>query len=207
MAPDMKLIRISSMMILVLLTACTSAPPEELDNICEIFFEKDNWYKKARKSSRKWGTSIPVMMSFVHQESKFRSRAKPPRKKILWVIPGPRPASAYGYAQATDETWSAYKKSTGRWAADRNDFGDAMDFIGWYNDQSQRKNGIRKDDAYHLYLAYHEGQGGFKKRTYKKKKWLTDVAHKVSKRSSMYAQQLKKCEKKLNRGFFGRLFS
>ncbi len=193
--------------LVILLTSCTSAPPEELNNICDIFAEKTKWYKQARKSSRRWGTSIPVMMAFVHQESKFQAKAKPPRKKILWVIPGPRPASAYGYAQATNETWSAYKKSTGKWGADRNDFSDAMDFIGWYNDQSQRKNRIKKDDAYHLYLAYHEGQGGFKKRSYKKKKWLMDVAKKVSSRSRMYEQQLKSCEKKLNKGFFGRLFS
>ncbi len=172
MALDMRLFRFSPVMLVILLTACTTTPPDELDDICEIFYEKEGWYKKAKKSSRKWGTSVPVMMSFVHQESKFRSKAKPPRTKILWVIPGPRPASAYGYAQATDETWRVYKKDTGKWSADRNNFGDAMDFIGWYNDQSYRKNGIKKNDTYHLYLAYHEGQGGFKNRSFKKKKWL-----------------------------------
>jgi len=205
--PDMFMRSSVSLIFLTLLAGCTTTPPEELENVCDIFQEKKGWYKKARRASRRWGTSIPVMMSFVHQESKFRAKAKPPRKKILWVIPGPRPASAYGYAQATDETWRVYKKSTGKWAADRNDFDDAMDFIGWYNDQSQRKNKIKKSDAYHLYLAYHEGQGGYAKRTYKKKKWLTDVAKKVSQRSNMYGKQLNGCEKKLNRGFFGRLFS
>ena len=205
--PDMFMRSSVSLIFLTLLAGCTTTPPEELENVCDIFQEKKGWYKKARRASRRWGTSIPVMMSFVHQESKFRAKAKPPRKKILWVIPGPRPASAYGYAQATDETWRVYKKSTGKWAADRNDFDDAMDFIGWDNDQSQRKNKIKKSDAYHLYLAYHEGQGGYAKRTYKKKKWLTDVAKKVSQRSNMYGKQLNGCEKKLNRGFFGRLFS
>jgi hypothetical protein len=207
MVPDMTIRLFLPMMCFLTLAGCASAPPEHVEDVCDIFHEKSDWYKKARRASRRWGTSIPVMMSFVHQESKFRSKAKPPRKKILWVIPGPRPASAYGYAQATNETWRAYRKSTGKWAADRNNFRDAMDFIGWYNDQSQRKNGIKKSDAYHLYLAYHEGQGGYARRTYKKKKWLMDVAKKVSQRSDMYAAQLKRCEKTLNRGFFGRLFS
>jgi len=207
MALDMRLCHFFPVMLFILPTACTTTPPNELDNICEIFYEKEGWYKKAKKSSRKWGSSVPVMMSFVHQESKFRAKAKPPRTKILWVIPGPRPASAYGYAQATDETWRVYKKDTGKWSADRNNFADAMDFIGWYNDQSYRKNRIKKSDTYHLYLAYHEGQGGFKNRSFKKKKWLKDVAHTVSRRANVYTEQLKKCEKKLNRGFFGRLFT
>jgi hypothetical protein len=188
------------------LSGCTSSTPAQQDNVCEIFYEKKGWYKDAKKSQRKWGTPIPVMMAFIHQESRFRARAKPPRKKILWIFPGPRPASAYGYSQATNETWKAYKKSTGSWSADRNKFHDAIDFIGWYNDQSYRRNRIQKTDAFNLYLAYHEGQGGYAKKSYVKKGWLTDVANKVSNRSGMYQGQLKTCEKNLNRNWFTRMF-
>ena len=188
-----------------LLVGCASSPPKNSEHICEIFSDKRGWYKDAKKSSRRWGTDISVMMAFMHQESSFKARAKPPRTKILWVIPGPRPASAYGYAQATDPTWDAYKRSTGRGGADRNDFDDAIDFIGWYNDQSQRKNNISKSDAYSLYLAYHEGQGGFAKRSFKNKQWLKDIATKVSARSKRYRTQLNGCEAKFNRGFFRRL--
>ena len=105
-------------------------------------------------------------------------------------------------AQATDATWKAYKRSTGKRGADRNDFADAMDFIGWYNDQSHRNNRIAKNDPYHLYQAYHEGQGGFRKRSFKNKKWLLDVAKKVSATTATYTRQLQGCEKKLNRGWF-----
>lgn len=188
------------------LSGCTSSTPAQQDNVCEIFYEKKGWYKDAKRSQRKWGTPIPVMMAFIHQESRFRARAKPPRKKILWIFPGPRPASAYGYSQATNETWKAYKKSTGSWSADRNKFHDAIDFIGWYNDQSYRRNRIQKTDAFNLYLAYHEGQGGYAKKSYVKKGWLTDVANKVSNRSGMYQGQLKTCEKNLNRNWFTRMF-
>ena len=195
-----------SLILLGSLLGCTSSPPQNTEDICEIFFEKKKWYKNAKASQRKWGTSIPVMMSFVYQESAFHAKAKPPRTKILWIIPGPRPASAYGYAQATNETWAMYKKSTGAWGADRNDFDEAIDFVGWYNDQSFRKNKIPKTDAYNLYLAYHEGHGGYSKRSYQDKTWLKNVATKVSDRSTTYTSQLKGCEKKLNQGWFRRLF-
>lgn len=188
-----------------LLTGCASKPPSNADNICKIFTEKRGWYKDAKKASRRWGTDISVMMSFIYQESSFKARARPPRKKILWILPGPRPASAYGYSQATNETWKAYKRSTGRGGADRNKFDDAVDFIGWYNDQSQRKNKISKSDAYHLYLAYHEGQGGYARRTYRNKQWLKDVAGKVSSRATRYRTQLNGCEAKFKQGFFRRL--
>ena len=191
----------------LLLAGCASNPPSTPDDVCAIFDEKHKWYKKARKSTRRWGTGIPVLMAFARQESGFRAKAKPPRRKIFGFIPWRRPASAYGFAQAIDATWSQYKKATGHWGADRDDFADAMDFVGWYNDQSYRKNKIKKTDAYNLYLAYHEGQGGFQKGTYKKKTWLTSVARKVANQADSYRTQLNRCEKKLKRGWFLRLFS
>lgn len=193
------------LVVLLLLAGCASAPPAEQQDICKIFSEKRSWYKHARKASKRWGTDISVMMSIIYQESGFRARAKPPRRKLLGIIPGPRPASAYGYAQALDETWRSYKRATGNGGADRNKFHDAVDFIGWYNDQSQRKNNISKSDAYHLYLAYHEGQGGFARRSFKNKQWLKDVATKVSKRSGEYRAQLNGCEKRFQQGIFRRM--
>jgi hypothetical protein len=197
--------RLAILGMLLLVAGCATTPPSNQDNLCEIFSEKSNWYGKANKASRRWGTSIPVMMAFAHQESGFDSHARPPRTKILWIIPGPRPASAFGFAQATDGTWRAYQRSAGGRRADRNNFKHAMDFIGWYNDQSQRTNGIAKTDAYHLYLAYHEGQAGFRDRTFENKGWLKDVARKVASRSDQYAAQLATCEKRFKKGFLRRL--
>jgi len=182
--------------------SCATAPPTRVGNLCDIFDEKGSWYSKANKASKRWGSPIGVMMAMMYQESSFRATAKPPRKKILWVIPGPRLSSAYGYPQAKTATWKWYKKSSGNWGADRDKFGDAIDFIGWYNNQSKKSNNIALDDTYRLYLAYHEGHGGYAKGSYRQKKWLVNVAKKVSARASRYQQQLKGCEKRMQRGWW-----
>jgi hypothetical protein len=192
---------------LVLLAGCTTSPPSNVNDICDIFNEKDDWYGDAADARDEWGSPIPVMMAIMHQESRFQAKARPPRKKILWIIPGPRPSSSYGYTQALDETWETYIRDAGNYGADRDDFADSIDFIGWYNHQSWRRNGIRKDDAYHLYLAYHEGHGGFQRRSFRNKQWLKDVARKVSRQSSRYGAQLGKCEESLkDDGWFFGLF-
>ncbi len=188
----------------VLLSACTTSPPSDLNNVCEIFREKDGWYQDAADSRSEWGSPISVMMAIMHQESKFEAKARPPRKKIFGFIPGFRPSDSYGYSQALGSTWKAYEKSAGRYGADRDDFADAIDFIGWYNHQSNRRNGIAKTDAYRLYLAYHEGHGGYSRGSYQGKQWLIDVARKVDRRAGSYRSQLLACEEELKKqkGFF-----
>jgi len=148
---------------------CATHPPENIDDVCAIFSEKPRWYDDARDAEDAWGVPVPVLMAFLHQESRFVARAKPPRRKILGFIPGPRPSDAYGYSQALNATWRDYRRSAGRYGADRDDFGDAIDFVGWYNYQSRRRNGIAADDAYRLYLAYHEGHGGYARGTIRDK--------------------------------------
>lgn len=190
----------TALLILAVLGACTTSPPSDLDNLCSVFQEKRGWYEDARASEKAWGTSIPVLMAIVHQESSFQAKAKPPRKKILGFIPGPRPSDSYGYSQALGTTWKDYQRSAGRYGADRDDFGDAIDFVGWYNHQSYRRNGISQNDGYGLYLAYHEGHGGYERKTYQSKDWLQGVARKVADRATRYDRQLAQCRSELEKG-------
>lgn len=133
-------------------------------------------------------------MAILYQESRFVPDARPPRTTCLWIFPGPRPSSAYGYAQAKDETWELYQNATGNTGADRDDFGDCADFVGWYCWMSMRKCGIRTHDAYRLYLAYHEGWGGYRRGTYWSKKWLLNTARRVEAQARRYRDQLAECE-------------
>ena len=178
----------------------TLTPPSNPDNICEIFRENDEWYEDAADSYERWGIPIPVMMAILHQESKYVGDAKPPRTTCLWIFPGPRPSSAYGYAQVLDGTWEEYQESTDNSWADRDDFGDAIDFVGWYCALSVKKCGISRNNARNLYLAYHEGRGGYNRKTYAKKAWLLRVASKVQKRAVKYRGQLAACENEFRDG-------
>ena len=75
----------------IMLAGCASSPPTNPGNLCEVFSEKKNWYRDARRASNRWNSPIPVMMAITHQESTFRARAKPPRRKLLGFIPWRRP--------------------------------------------------------------------------------------------------------------------
>lgn len=182
-----------------LLLSCSTAPPTHMDNSCDIFKEKRGWYPQARRSARRWGVSIGTQLAIIHQESKFKSEAKSPRTHILWIIPWTRRSTAYGYAQVVDNTWDWYRRDTGNRHADRDDFDDAVDFVGWYVYTSSKLLHIPKQDAFRHYLAFHEGHGGYQKKTYRKKPWLIKAARKVAMRAKRYDRQLKSCEKELRR--------
>jgi len=186
-------VRLALLALLGIMAGCTATPPSNPNDLCAIFEEKEDWYDYARQSEQKWGSPIPVMMAIMRHESGFVADAKPARMRILWVIPGPRPSDAYGYPQALDNTWDWYKSDSGNWGADRDDFEDAIDFIGWYNTQTKLRNKVRLDDTYNLYLAYHEGHKGYQLATYRGKQWLKNTAAAVAKRASTYQQQLQRC--------------
>lgn len=194
--------------LLALLSACAATVPSSRENICHIFEEKSDWFDAASDMRDKWGVPIHVPMAIMYQESSFRHNARPPRDYIFFgLIPWGRVSSAYGYAQAKTMTWDDYKRETSSSFADRDDFDDAIDFMGWFITKTHKVNGISKWDASEQYLNYHEGWGGYKRKTYSRKAWLKEVAQKVEARSLRYAAQLRECEDELSKGWFMRLFT
>ena len=188
--------------ILAVLSGCSSmsnSPPQNPENLCAIFKEKSDWYESAKEMEKNWKVPIQVPMAMMYQESSFKHDARPPKKYIMGVIPNGRISSAVGYSQALDGTWNQYKKSRGRMFADRENFGDAIDFMGWYINNTTKVNGVAKSDAYDQYLNYHEGQTGWRKRTYNKKPWLKTVAKKVDSRSDRYLSQYQGCKSSLSK--------
>jgi len=191
------LIYLAVMAMLLASPGCATYRPSQTSDLCSIFRGDTDWYEAARNANQRWGTPVWVMMAIIDQESRFVSDAQPERDWFLF-IPLPRNSSAYGYAQAQDQTWEKYMKETGNDNHDRDDFADAIDFVGWYTNTTQRTLGISKWDAYHQYLAYHEGYGDYQRGSWKNKDWLQQVAAKVKRKADAYNAQLKQCKPELD---------
>ncbi|AXI44909.1 lytic transglycosylase [Sulfitobacter sp. SK012] len=187
-----------AMIIVLLVASCgggQGSAPRELDNACSILKQRPDYYKAFRATEKKWGVPVHVQMATIHQESKFVADARTPFKYVLGVIPMGRQSSAFGYGQALDATWDEYRKSENRNRAKRDRIRDASDFMGWYMNISQQRNGIALTDARNQYLAYHEGHTGYARKSYNSKSWLLSVANKVDQRSDLYQSQLSSCRR------------
>lgn len=182
------------------LTACATKPvaSNSVENLCRLFNEKPRWYKAAKKSTERWGGNIQLPMAIIYQESTFKRKARPKRKKHLGFIPGKRPSNAYGYAQALTGTWGEYEREIGNSGKRRDNFADAFDFVQWYISKTQQRNKVSKWDYGAHYLNYHEGQGGYSRGTHNAKRWLLNTATKVDARAKRYGSQLSSCKGELD---------
>tara|TARA_E500000331_G_scaffold187369_1_gene180326 strand:+ start:1152 stop:1766 length:615 start_codon:yes stop_codon:yes gene_type:complete len=178
--------------------SCSSIPKYP-SNACKIFGEKYLWYKHSKKSSEVYGAPIYVILAFVNKESGFNRWAKPKRQKIFKIIPYKRPSTSFGYSQAVKGTWEQYKNETNNPLALRSRFKDSVMFIGWYINKTNKINKIPFNDAYRQYLNYYLGWKSYSKKKYKTDKKSIILAKKVEKQSKIYKNQLKECQKALNR--------
>lgn len=189
-------VRLILLLLVGVLSGCASTPTNT-DNVCSVFDQRggwfNNWYKYAKNTEKEYGVPVPVLMATIYKESGFNAKAKPPRTKLLGFIPWKRPSTAYGYPQALDSTWDHYKDVTGRRGADRDDFKDAVQFVGWYHYQSYKKNGVPRNDTYNLYLNYYAGHGGYARGTWKNNKWMKGAAQRTAQMANQYQQQMRGC--------------
>lgn len=169
---------------LTLISGCSvneSVSTNYPNDACKMLLENKDWFHSSNNAYKKWGVPISVQLSVIKHESSFNHDAST------------KTSSAYGYSQALKGTFSDYKKETKNKKAKRNSFADSTDFIGWYFDKTYKAIKHSPHNASTFYLAYHDGIGGFKKKTYLKKKWLMDKSKEVQAVSNKYRAQLNKC--------------
>ncbi len=181
----------------VALAGCGSTPPTAINDVCAVFGQRDgffeDWYEDAKDAERKYGIPVAVLMATMRVESGFDGDARPPRKKVLGVVPWKRPSSAYGYSQALNGTWDQYRRETGRTAARRGDFGASVDFIGWYHSKTVGMYGVPPDDAYSLYLSYLTGWSGYGRGAWRNHPHAQKTAQKTASIAETYTAQLQMC--------------
>lgn len=199
--PGSSLLALATAAIVIVLwgpVRCTVPPPEATEDLCQLFDERLSWYRHARLAAENWQVGEPLIMAVIHQESGFHARARPARRQLLRFIPWRRPSTAFGYAQVVDGTWQQYLAESGR-DARRDRFADAVDFVGWYLNSLGQQLHLAAGDARSLYLAYHEGAGGFKRRSYRDQPGLLTVADRLALRADRYRGQLEQCRRHLDR--------
>lgn len=165
---------------------------KNIENACEILHTHKTWADAFERAYNKYKVPPHVVMAIMYQESHFVHNARP-MKKFFGI--SMQASTAYGYSQALDQTWQWYKDETGKKNAKRTYFPDAVDFIGWYLNENNKRTGVSKWDTGEQYLAYHEGTGGYLRQSYLKKPWLVKVAKKVDDHSKVYYDQLLTCFK------------
>lgn len=184
--------------VLVLLAGCgggDNTPPRNLDNACSIVSQRPHYLRAMERTERRWNVPVHVQMAVIYQESKFDGDARTPMKFALGILPMGRQSSAYGFSQALDGTWDDYRRQSGNRFAKRDRIDDATDFMGWYMNETNRRNGVPLYDTRNQYLAYHEGQTGFARGTHNRKSWLLRIAGEVQDRGELYQAQLASCRR------------
>ena len=118
-------------------------PPSTVVDACRMQSERPQWFAAMRRTEEKWGVPVSVQLATIARELSFAHDAQPTKRVGSGIFSREVPrSSAYGYAQAIDGTWDDYRADTGRRGADRDDFADSSDFIGWYMNGASRVNGV-----------------------------------------------------------------
>ena len=150
-------------------------------DLCAILANHDAWAGDTLRAARRWQVQPSLLLAIVFHESRFNGKAKSSK------------SSAYGYSQAIDATWGRYERNAR--AADggarRDNFRDAIDFVGWYVSTIKRSLGVHAPKA--IYLAYHEGERGFRNKNYLAKPWLWSVADAVAETERIFREQWRAC--------------
>lgn len=196
-----------TLLITIFISGCSliveDKKPDKIDDACYILKTNKSWNRALYFAEKKWNVPKHVLLSIMYQESSFNHNARPLDGKFLFFFNRYK-STARGYSQALDGTWKEYKKLNDKgFFTNRKSFSDSADFMGWYLHRTHMQTGIPKWKSRDLYLAYHEGNGGYMRKTYKNKPWLIKTADTVAKRSWRYAKQIENCD--FNVGWLDRI--
>ena len=80
-------LRIATLLLATVLLpqGCATIRPTNLENVCEIFRDRPDWYRATADTERKWSLPIQIQMAIIYHESTFRADARPSHVNLLGV--------------------------------------------------------------------------------------------------------------------------
>ena len=105
------------------------------------------------------------MMAFMHQNAFVRDKTT---EKANLGLHSRSTAQRCIRLLSSQEQHLGVVQTVGNHGADRDDFDDAIDFVGWYNHTTNKTMALRKTTPSDC-TSYHEGHGGYKRGTYRSK--------------------------------------
>jgi len=177
--------------------------PDQVDAVCESPFTR--WYRAADRlhPGSRFIFTTRDKEAWLQSVERWLHRREPPKESSIWFKHRMHHSGRVTFdREVHSDLYDAHHESVMRYFADRDDFGDAIDFVGWYTDLSAKSVGISKWDPYNQYLAYHEGQAGWKRKSYSTKRWLKETARVVDYRAKEWGAQLARCEDELDDGWW-----
>lgn len=141
-------------------------------NICELLQREKTWIQPALKSEQRYGT--PLALTFVLLEQPLTQLKKTHIK--------PRAAD-----------WDEYRIRSERWDASPNNAADAVDFIGWFTQESVKRNNITLNDVSAHYLALRVGHGNYHRLQADKYPELLQQAEQIERKAQQWQSELALC--------------
>lgn len=159
--------------IVLMLSGCFGSSTKPALLICEELDDNEEWVEPAVLAQQKYGT--PISLSLVLLELPLSDLDK---KHV-------RPRSA---------DWDEYRIRSERWDASPQVPADAVDFIGWFTQQSVKRNNIAWQDAGEHYLALRLGHGGYHRFEADKYPELAQQTKGVELRAQRWSNELQACK-------------
>lgn len=157
----------------LLLSGCFGSSSKPMLLICEELDANDEWIEPAVMAHQKYGAPLALTLSLLEL----------PLSDLDKKHVRPRAAD-----------WDEYRIRSERWDASPSSPSDAIDFIGWFALQSQKRNALAWHQAGEHYLALRLGHGGYHRFDALKYPDLSQQAKGVDLRAQRWSKELAACK-------------
>jgi hypothetical protein len=152
---------------------------------CRVVAANPGWRAALAEAAERFRVPKGVIFAVLDQESSLNPNAKGAGAQNESSVRN------FGFAQANLQTWNWFRREARAPEASRSDFRDSALFVGWYFAQTERMNGVPRQDAVRQYLAYKLGHGGFARGAYTASQRA--VAERLARRAEAAEARLANC--------------